>query len=82
MFFLRFFGGPRPRFGFSGEDSAAYDLPLAAVTAVVLLWASRAAEDAARPLSYVPKPAIQREMGEFMVDSNKKTWDVMVISMI
>lgn len=41
------------QFGFSGEDYAAYDLPVAVVTVGVLLWASRAVEDATKPLSYV-----------------------------
>ena len=62
-----------PRFGFSGEDYAAYDLPVAVVTVGVLLWASRAAEDATKPLSYAPKPAIDPTgHGDFMGISPRK----------
>ena len=39
------------QFGFQGEDYAAYDLPLAVITVAVLVFASRAAEDATQPLS-------------------------------
>lgn len=41
------------QFGFQGEDYAAYDLPLAVITVTVLVFASRAAEDAGAILDVV-----------------------------
>eukprot|EP00413_Alexandrium_margalefii_P044503 CAMPEP_0204582736 /NCGR_PEP_ID=MMETSP0661-20131031/45384_1 /ASSEMBLY_ACC=CAM_ASM_000606 /TAXON_ID=109239 /ORGANISM="Alexandrium margalefi, Strain AMGDE01CS-322" /LENGTH=273 /DNA_ID=CAMNT_0051592037 /DNA_START=26 /DNA_END=845 /DNA_ORIENTATION=- len=40
------------QFGFTGEDYAAYDLPLAALTVVLLLVVSRMANDGAQPLAF------------------------------